>query len=647
MNSDKDQIKEKGQKAGFVISVQITAIVLVIFIIASLVCLFSFQKALGNTADKSKAKVVESTAAIISSSHALITRFIISFQIDAGISSDYRQVAGELEQALAEGKENTTQKNSNDLLREMIESGSLELSLGYLTTVPGPDNNKAVIAASSDKKYIAGQVPEGIAALIDSDKGYYLFEDGIPEMGLKGRYLVTSHKLTAENSSDEVLWYFDFKPMEKLLAGIDEFYGKENRRAVLKLILVMGFSITGLIIISFMVLGYLIRKRIIEPIDELSSAAEMVIEGDTDVRLEIIKREEFSALKYAFNNMISALSEIILSGTVSMGAARGDDDNPAVKWMNKDAGSRTSLKPRSTILFQVIALFTVVFIAAGVFYMLSISGSMEYLVKKSKDTMIDTEAQLIESGWEFGSELVLLRSSAQGREYSNQLITELPAAIRSKTVSSYQQYVGDLFVSMVNNKLYGYKIIYCVVPPGLLAQDYTVIFASDDIYLYSEPPEEIEGFFDQEGNDYKFCENGIPEMGFDEPYLLTCYMVPITSVQSIKPAVIGYKPMGKEITAIDSFFAEENKNLKMIMGAVIGISIIVLIVVTALALTYLVRKQITGPIEDLVSAADEVMDGNLDVQVQIRPGEKLESLKTAFNELIKALRDIIEKSMES
>ncbi|MBN2168753.1 MAG: HAMP domain-containing protein [Actinobacteria bacterium] len=646
MNSDKDKSKEKGRKTGFVISVQITAIVLVIFIIASLVCLFSFQKVLSDAADKSKEKVIESTASIISTNHALITRFIISYQIAVGTSNDYLQVAEELEKALAEGNENENQQYSNDLLKEMIGTGSLGLSLGYITTVPRTDTDKAVIAASSDKSYIGEQVPDEISMLIDNNKGYRLFEDGIPQMGLEGRYLVTSHKINDEDSSEVALWYFDFKPMEELLAGIDEFYSKENRRAVLKLFLVMGLSIIGLILISFLVLGYLIRKRITKPIEELSSVAEKVIEGDTDARLEVKKREEFSALKYALNNMIHTLSEVITSGTIPEDGAWEEGQPFMAKRMEKSAGSRTYLKPRSTILFQVIALFTVVFIAAGAFYMLSISGSMNSLVKKSKDAMIDTEARLIDSGWEFGSELVLLSSSAQGQAYSDQLMTELPAAIRNKTISSYQRYVGGLFLNMVENGLYGYKVLYCIVPPGLLAENYMIIFASDDKYLYSEPPEEIEGFYDQDGNSYQFYEHGIPQMNLNEPYLVTCYMVPLASVKSIKPAVIGYKPMGKEIEAIDSFFADENNNLKMTMGIVIGVSILLLIVVTVLTLIYLMRKQVTGPIEDLVSAADEVMDGNFDVRVKIRPGEKLESLKVAFNELIKALHDIIEKSME-
>ncbi|MBN2169176.1 MAG: hypothetical protein JW738_08020 [Actinobacteria bacterium] len=40
------------------------------------------------------------------------------------------------------------------------------------------------------------------------------------------------------------------------------------------------------------------------------------------------------------------------------------------------------------------------------------------------------------------------------------------------------------------------------------------------------------------------------------------------------------------------------------------------------------------------------MEGDLDVQVRIRPGEELESLKVAFNNMIGTLHDLVEESMD-
>ena len=57
-------------------------------------------------------------------------------------------------------------------------------------------------------------------------------------------------------------------------------------------------------LITFLILSYLIRTRITEPIQELSSAAEQVMEGDLDVHITIRSGEEFEQLKRAFQSMV-------------------------------------------------------------------------------------------------------------------------------------------------------------------------------------------------------------------------------------------------------------------------------------------------------------------------------------------------------
>lgn len=657
LGSHKIQKEEKGKKATFRISLQITAVALTIFIIASLVCLILYQRALGDMADSSKEKVVESTVSIINSSHYFVARMIMFLQVLRGEANSYGQIEQGLQNALAENKEAPIQKNTNDLLKQMIDSDFLGFTLGYFTIPPASENENAVIAASSDKKYIGETVPDEVAAIAESKNNYYLFEEGIPEMGLEGQYLVTSYKLTEEDlsglidqeapdmasqiSSEEVLWYFDFKPMGKLLSGIDDFYNKENRNAILMFCLAIGLSIIILITLSFSVLGYQIKKRVSGPIDELSTAAEKVIEGDMDVRLDIKKREEFSALKSAFNQMISTIS-----GVISM--ALGEQERGDLKGGQEDKGDagRTYLKPRSNLLIRIIVLFTIVFICAGASYIVTIGRSMNSLVDKSKDTLIDSEGKLIMSGHKFGGDLATLLTSTQGQAYNPELIKEFLAALSNKTISNYQRYANEMLRMMVEGDLFGYKVVYITLPPGPLTKDCTVVFSSDEKYIYTKPPKEICGFYDIEGDDYFFFKNGIPKMGFDEPYLTTCYKMPLSSLTNMELAIVDFKPMGDEVKAVDKFFNDETARLMINMGIVIGISILLLVFITALTLTYLIRKQITGPIEELVSVVDEVMEGNLDIQVQIRPGEKLESLKTAFNEMIKTLRDIIERSTE-
>ncbi|MBN1289736.1 MAG: HAMP domain-containing protein [Actinobacteria bacterium] len=635
-NIKKEEKNRKGSKLR--ISVQITAVVLTIFIISSLAGLLAFRRSLDDMADNSKKKVVESVASLVSSSHDFVGRMAVYLILLRSGAPDYQQIEQDLHQTVGEGVETPVQQQVNDFLERMVSSGILDLDMCFYAFPPGAGTDeKAVIAASSDRKDIGEPVPDEVAALIDSDRNYRLFENGIPEMGLKGEYLVTSYKLTDEGSDKTILWYFDFKPMGELLSSIDSFYSKESRAAMLWLGLVMGLSIVGLIVISFFALGRMIKNRITGPIEELSAAADMVIDGDMDVRLEIKPREEFSGLKRAFNQMISSISAIV-SRTVSGQAGEEPADKPAEE--------KALLKPRSTILFQVTALFTIVFIVSGAFFMLSIRSSMNSLVEKSKETLIEAEGELVLSAHDFGASLGMLLMSAGGiAPFPANSVKQFAEAVPKREVSEYQRATSEMFKMMIDGHLFDYAAVYCVLEPTHLNDDYLVVISSDEKFMYTTPPREIVEFFEEDEDAFRFFPEGIPEMGMDQPILASCYKNASTSVPGADVLIVDFKPMGEEVKAIDGFYNEESDKITLTMALVIGISILVMILITVLVLMYLIRKEITGPIDDLVVVANQVMEGDLDIQVKIRPGEELESLKVAFNKMIKTLSDLVEESM--
>ena len=76
------------------------------------------------------------------------------------------------------------------------------------------------------------------------------------------------------------------------------------------LIVIASFSLI-LFIVIFVVLSYLIRSRITRPIEELSEAAEKVIEGDFNVEVSVREGEEFANLKNVFNLMLKSMREFI------------------------------------------------------------------------------------------------------------------------------------------------------------------------------------------------------------------------------------------------------------------------------------------------------------------------------------------------
>ena len=69
------------------------------------------------------------------------------------------------------------------------------------------------------------------------------------------------------------------------------------------------------------------------------------------------------------------------------------------------------------------------------------------------------------------------------------------------------------------------------------------------------------------------------------------------------------------------------------------------IIITFFVLSYLIRRRITEPIEELAAAAGEVMEGNLDVEIKVHEGGNFEVLERAFKAMVEDWRTYIAKSV--
>ena len=94
-----------------------------------------------------------------------------------------------------------------------------------------------------------------------------------------------------------------------------------------------------------------------------------------------------------------------------------------------------------------------------------------------------------------------------------------------------------------------------------------------------------------------------------------------------------------------SHWDEERNRASFMLACMLAGSIAIIILITFFFLNYLIRKQITRPVEELSAAAEKVMQGDLDIQVDIREGEELEALKRAFNEMVESLRKFVARSV--
>jgi nitrogen fixation/metabolism regulation signal transduction histidine kinase len=102
--------------------------------------------------------------------------------------------------------------------------------------------------------------------------------------------------------------------------------------------------------------------------------------------------------------------------------------------------------------------------------------------------------------------------------------------------------------------------------------------------------------------------------------------------------------MQEKIDSINAFYDSERNSISLTLGLVVLISIIVVALITFFLLNYLIRKRITEPVDELAAAAEQVMQGNLDVEITVHEGGDFEGLERAFREMVESFRKYIARS---
>ena len=113
----------------------------------------------------------------------------------------------------------------------------------------------------------------------------------------------------------------------------------------------------------------------------------------------------------------------------------------------------------------------------------------------------------------------------------------------------------------------------------------------------------------------------------------------------VKSPFIGITPMGEDIAEINQYYDDEKKNTMVSFAIVTLISIVVIMFITFFILRLLIRKRITEPIDILSVEAGEVMEGNLDIDIQVHKGGEFEGLESAFKQMVESIRSFIAKSL--
>lgn len=103
---------------------------------------------------------------------------------------------------------------------------------------------------------------------------------------------------------------------------------------------------------------------------------------------------------------------------------------------------------------------------------------------------------------------------------------------------------------------------------------------------------------------------------------------------------LGIKPMAEEVAAINRFYDQERRNTMLNLGLVVGIFVLAVIFVSHLILNILIRRRITPPIEQLASSSKRIMEGDLDVNIQVHEGGDFAVLERALKEMLESVRRV-------
>jgi methyl-accepting chemotaxis protein len=299
-------------------------------------------------------------------------------------------------------------------------------------------------------------------------------------------------------------------------------------------------------------------------------------------------------------------------------------------------------KGRSRLLYQITALLVIMLLIIGVTIFLVINGALNRLIEEDKKDRIDSEAQIILNDAEY---IVDLQISGLLKAFPSYDVEDVKVAIIEKRISDFQRYINDELKSALDQGLLGSEVLLLVQPTPLSTLPYPyVLGASEDELMYTEVPEYVVTGL-EEGDSYIYREDGIPELGLEGEYLIT--LNPLnTPFSTTTLGFVAIRPFYEEIARIDSFYTGERSKVTLLIALVIGIGIVLVFLITFLILRRMIRRQITEPIDELANMAGEVMEGNLEVEINIQEGEEFETLKRAFKEMVNSIKSMLERSLD-
>jgi len=299
-------------------------------------------------------------------------------------------------------------------------------------------------------------------------------------------------------------------------------------------------------------------------------------------------------------------------------------------------------RARSVILLRVTILVSAVVIVSGILTFFLIRDSQQHIAEKCNDCLLQTVAENVSNSYSYIAQLLMPGYVAQTDYYG---VEQLATAALKGEVIGIQQTLNHDMGEMLNAGFLGLDRFMVIMPPSAMTSKPFVWACDDPSLVYNW---EVPGYLAtamEDGSPYLWMEGGVPELGLEDGYLITQGKVENPFVPGLIVSYFAFKPMQKEMDAARAFFNSEKGSANALLGLVIAGFIAVILAIVFLLINHLIKKRVTGPLDRLSAAAEEVMQGNLDVEIEVREDEEFADLAYAFRKMVHSFRGLIARSV--
>ncbi len=625
---------------------QITALIIAVFVLAGLASSFIYRRSQDRLIESSKDKLIQMQVDNVCANSS----FVIDYLILLGENKLRGMDAASLAAAAETGGRTVGQQYLDDRLANMVDARFMGIEAAAIFTLPsGDDPRTTIVAASEEGLVYAAQVPGAVEEAIEEGVPYIWTEGGVPELGVAGTSLVVAKKVSLNGSLEA--GYVVVKPMAAEVAAAGEFFQGKRELYYQNLAAMITISVAAMSLLTLAFIVFLVRRRITRPIDELSDAAGKVIAGDLEVEARVCKGDEFEGLERAFNTMVKSLNAIISRSQPERGEGKGRGDDAPGHGRRRERGAGAGkavsrFKPaRSRTLLYITLFLVVMFLASGLADFLIFDHWQGDLVGDARDELVrGISGYFINASNYIRSTLdPVITERMQEAGIQDFGIMEQYALMLEGKTSKYQDFYIQFCEQLVDLGALGMEKIMVVLAGSLIPDGATVVVADEreKVYNWPIPPYLLEAM--ENGDPYIYFADGIPELDLQGEYIIT---IETFEFEDMLQGYIGARSMHAEITELRGFSDRERRSIHLTLMPVMGGALIALILITFLVMRFLIHRNITGPVDELCVAVEQVMAGDLEVEIPVREGEELEGLKVALREMVESFRFLVERSTQ-